>query len=47
MALDVADYVIVHELLHFFVPKASYGKAFMRAHRGDYEAMERRLKLSS
>ncbi len=39
------DYVIVHELLHFFVPNhGRLWKSLMRAHLGDYEAMEQRLK---
>jgi predicted metal-dependent hydrolase len=39
----VWDYVIVHELLHFFVPNhGKLWKSLMRAHLGDYErAMER------
>ncbi len=40
----VWDYVIVHELLHFSVPNhGKLWKSLMRAHLGDYEAMERRL----
>lgn len=42
---DIWDYVIVHELLHFFVP--NHGKlwrSLMRAHLGDYEVIERKLK---
>ena len=39
------DYVIVHELLHFFVPNhGKLWKSLMRAHLGDYEASESRLK---
>jgi predicted metal-dependent hydrolase len=35
------DYVIVHELLHFFVPNhGRLWKSLMRAHLGDYEKME-------
>ncbi len=35
------DYVIVHELLHFSVPNhGKLWKSLMRAHLGDYEAME-------
>src|SRR6266436_4908352 len=42
---DVADYVIVHELLHFFVPNhGKLWKSLMRAHLGDYERFDRRLK---
>jgi hypothetical protein len=36
--------VIVHELLHFSVPNhGKLWKSLMRAHLGDYEAMEARL----
>ena len=39
------DYVIVHELLHFFVPNhGKLWKSLMRAHLGDYEVSESRLK---
>jgi len=42
---DLWDYVIVHELIHFFVPNhGKLWKALMRAHLGDYERMEARLK---
>src|SRR3954471_11253560 len=35
------DYVIVHELLHFFVPNhGKLWKSLMRAHLGDYERLE-------
>jgi len=38
------DYVIVHELLHFFVPNhGKLWKSLMRAHLGDYEKMEESL----
>lgn len=38
------DYVIVHELLHMHVPNhGKLWKSLMRAHLGDYEALERRL----
>ncbi len=38
------DYVIVHELLHFFVPNhGRLWKSLMRAHLGDYEEMEKAL----
>jgi predicted metal-dependent hydrolase len=44
---DVADYVIVHELLHFFVPNhGKLWKSLMRAHLGDYESLDKRLKQS-
>jgi predicted metal-dependent hydrolase len=43
---DLADYVIVHELLHFSVPNhGKLWKSLMRAHLGDYERCEKRLKL--
>ena len=39
------DYVIVHELLHFFVPNhGRLWKSLMRAHLGSYEAHEAELK---
>lgn len=41
---EIADYVIVHELLHFRVP--NYGKlwkSLMRAHLGDFEGLEAKL----
>ena len=42
---DVWDYVIVHELLHFFVPNhGKLWKSLMRAHLGNYETLEKRLK---
>ncbi len=38
------DYVIVHELLHFFVPNhGKLWKSLMRAHLGNHEAMEEKL----
>jgi len=46
LALDreLGDYVIVHELLHFFVPNhGKLWKSLMRAHLGDYERLEKRL----
>ncbi len=42
---ELGEYVIVHELLHFTVP--NHGKLFkslMRAHLGDYEHIEQRLR---
>jgi predicted metal-dependent hydrolase len=45
MERELGDYVIVHELLHFRTP--NHGKlwnSFMRAHLGDYEQLEKRLK---
>lgn len=39
------DYVIVHELLHFFVPNhGRLWKSLMRAHLGAYEEHEDELK---
>lgn len=45
MDREIGDYVIVHELLHFVTP--NHGKLFkslMRAHLGDFETIEARLK---
>lgn len=42
---DLWDYVIVHELLHFSVPNhGRLWKSLMRAHLGDYEEAESRLR---
>jgi len=42
---EVADYVIVHELLHFSVPNhGKLWKSLMRAHLGDYESLDNRLR---
>jgi predicted metal-dependent hydrolase len=42
---DVADYVIVHELLHFFVPNhGKLWKSLMRAHLGQYERLQAKLQ---
>lgn len=42
---ELWDYVIVHELLHFFVPNhGKLWKSLMRAHLGEYEAYEAELK---
>lgn len=47
MRKDIGDYVIVHELLHFKVPNhGGVWKSLMRAHLGDYEQMERELKMA-
>ncbi|MBH0177231.1 MAG: M48 family metallopeptidase [Nitrospira sp.] len=46
LALDreVGDYVIVHELLHFFVPNhGKLWKSLMRVHLGDHEQVSARL----
>lgn len=50
LALDneLWDYVIVHELLHFFVPNhGRLWKSLMRAHLGDYEKLEDSLRKIS
>jgi len=48
MERELGDYVIVHELLHFFVPNhGKLWKSLMRAHLGDYEKLEKRLKETS
>ncbi len=45
MPPELGDYVIVHELLHFSVPNhGKLWKSLMRAHLGDYEVLETRLK---
>ncbi len=45
---DVADYVIVHELLHFRAPNhGKLWKSLMRAHLGDYEYLESKLRQSA
>lgn len=42
---ELWDYVIVHELLHFFVPNhGKLWKSLRRAHLGEYEAYEIELK---
>jgi predicted metal-dependent hydrolase len=42
---DLGDYVIAHALLHFCVPNhGKLWKSLMRAHLGDYEQQEERLK---
>jgi predicted metal-dependent hydrolase len=47
-APSLADYVIVHELLHFFVPNhGKLWKSLMRAHLGDYENLEALLRNAS
>jgi len=41
---DLWDYVIVHELLHFFVPNhGKLWKSLMRLHLGNYEILEEKL----
>ncbi|MDP2157688.1 MAG: M48 family metallopeptidase [Nitrospirota bacterium] len=47
LSLDskIGDYVIVHELLHFSVPNhGKLWKSLMRAHLGEYEKMESKLR---
>lgn len=45
MERDLGDYVIVHELLHFSVPNhGKLWKSLMRAHLGEYENLEARMK---
>ena len=42
---EIGDYVIVHELLHFSVPNhGKLWKSLMRAHVGDYEKLDERLR---
>ncbi|HUU41308.1 MAG TPA: M48 family metallopeptidase [Desulfatiglandales bacterium] len=42
---ELQDYVIVHELLHSRVPNhGKLWKSLMRAHLGDYERREEKLK---
>ncbi len=42
---EVGDYVIVHELLHFSMPNhGRLWKSLMRAHVGDYERQEQKLR---
>lgn len=42
---QVRSYVIVHELLHFFVPNhGRLWKSLMRAHLGEYEVFDERLR---
>lgn len=42
------DYVIVHELLHFYVPNhGKLWKSLMHAHLGDYEVLAEELRVLS
>ena len=42
---ELGDYVIVHELLHFSVPNhGKLWKSLMRAHLGDYERLDEKLR---
>jgi len=48
MDRTLGDYVIVHELLHFSVPNhGKLWKALMRAHLGDWEALQEKLDTAS
>jgi predicted metal-dependent hydrolase len=43
--VELQDYVIVHELLHFSTPNhGRLWKSLMRAHLGDYETREQKLR---
>ncbi|MCI0447861.1 M48 family metallopeptidase [bacterium] len=45
---ELGDYVIVHELLHFFVPNhGKLWKSLMRAHLGNYERLEMKLNRAA
>jgi predicted metal-dependent hydrolase len=45
---DVADYVIVHELLHFFAPNhGKLWKSLMRAHLGKFEVSQEKLRRTA
>ena len=44
---DLGDYAIVHELLHFVVPHHGKLWSLMRAHLGDYERLDAKLKAKS
>ena len=45
---EIGDYVIVHELLHLFVPNhGRLWKSLMRAHFGEYQHLEQRLQSLS
>jgi predicted metal-dependent hydrolase len=42
---ELQDYAIVHELLHFHAPNhGKLWKSLMRAHLGEYEQLEGRLR---
>lgn len=46
MERSLGEYVIVHELLHFSVPNhGKLWKSLMRAHLGEYESLEDKLKV--
>lgn len=45
---ELGNYVIVHELLHFFVPNhGKLWKSLMRVHLGDYEHIEAKLRQNN
>jgi len=45
LPLELQDYVIVHELLHFHVPNhGRLWKSLMRIYLGEFEALENKLK---
>jgi predicted metal-dependent hydrolase len=48
MDRELGDYVIVHELLHFSVPNhGKLWKSLMRAHLGNHEQLDERLRQRS
>ena len=48
MDRELGNYVIVHELLHFSVPNhGRLWKSLMRAHLGNYEEMDDRLRAAT
>lgn len=48
MDTEIWDYVIVHELLHSFVPNhGKLWKSLMRAYLGNYERIESKLRNAS
>lgn len=48
MDRKLGEYVIVHELLHFYVPNhGKLWKSLMNAYLGDYEKVEQKLKKFS
>ncbi len=47
MKREIGDYVIVHELLHINIPNhGKLWKSLMLAHLGDYEMIEKKIKMS-